>query len=192
MNILIDIVPDTVEIDGIDYSIDTNFRTGILFELLMQDRSLTTTEKVATALNLYYPKLPPNILEATNKIMWFYMCGESTDTPNNTDESYSRPQQIYSFEHDAELIYAAFMTQYDINLQTIDYLHWWEFRALFRGLDESNKIVEVMSIRSMQITKNMTKEQRNYYRKMKELYKLPDNRTEEEKEIEFHQELSLF
>ena len=42
MNILIDDIacPDQAEVNGSRYEIRTNFRTSILFELMMQDDSL--------------------------------------------------------------------------------------------------------------------------------------------------------
>ena len=36
-NMLIDYLPETVEIEGVEYEIESNFRTFILFEMLMQD-----------------------------------------------------------------------------------------------------------------------------------------------------------
>lgn len=194
MNILIDEVPEFVEIDGVNYEINTDFRISIMFELLMQDNTLTEREKIETALNLYYPDIPPNIPRAIEKMLWFYRCGKDIENTDVEEENkpYSKKEQIYSFKYDDELIFAAYLSQYGINLQRIDYLHWWEFKALFKGLEASNRIVEIMNIRSMEIDGNMSKEQKRYYRKLKELYKLPDNRTEEEKELEFQQTLSLF
>lgn len=194
MNILIDEVPEVVEIDGVEYEIDTDFRISIMFELLMQDSTLTDKEKIITALNLYYPDIPSNIPKAIERMLWFYRCGKAIENTGTEEENqnYSKKEQIYSFKYDDELIFAAYLSQYGINLQTINHLHWWEFKALFKGLGTSNKIVEIMNIRGMKIDKNMTKEQKRYYRRLKKLYALPDNRTEEEKELEFQQALSLF
>ena len=36
MNILIDELPESVEIEGVEYEINTDFRISILFELLMR------------------------------------------------------------------------------------------------------------------------------------------------------------
>ena len=36
-NIILDVLPETVEIDGVEYQINSDFRISILFELLMQD-----------------------------------------------------------------------------------------------------------------------------------------------------------
>lgn len=189
MNILIDILPETVEIDGEEYSINIDFRISILYELLMQDINLTDDEKLVTALKLYYPEIPPNISEAVEKMLWFYRCGKNIE--GNTEDSSekepsSKPQQIYSYEHDADYIYAAYLSQYRLDLQDIDQLHWWKFKALFQSLKEDNELVKIMNFRSMKIDSDMSKSEKKYYRKMKKLYALPDNRTVEEKEEDFH------
>ena len=54
MNLLIDLLPTTVDIEGIEYEINSDFRTSILFELLMQDVEIEDEEKIIQALQLYY------------------------------------------------------------------------------------------------------------------------------------------
>lgn len=196
MNILIDELPEYVAIDDVEYKINTDYRISIMFELMIQDNTLTRREKPLIALNLYYPDTPHDISKALQKIMWFYSCGKTksktTKQKTNNISKNDTPKQIYSFEHDAELIFAAYLSQYGVNLQRIDHLHWWEFKALFEGLDASNKIIEVMSIRSTKITKDMPKSERNRIRRLKEIYELPDMRTEEEKIKETQQTFNLF
>lgn len=192
MNILIDEVPEYVEIDGIEYKINTDFRIGIMFELLIQDNTLTDMEKVEIALNLYYPEIPHDPIQALEKILWFYRCGKEYDaeSPQEGTEGTTQQQAIYSFEHDAEYIYAAFLDQYGIDLQDIEHLHWWKFRALFKGLKEDNLIVKIMGYRAIKIDDNMTDSEKRFYRRMKKIYALPDNRTKEEKERDFTDAIS--
>ena len=45
-NILIDLLPSKVKIEGTDYDINSNFRTSVLFSLLMEDEELTEKEKI--------------------------------------------------------------------------------------------------------------------------------------------------
>ena len=83
--------------------------------------------------------------------------------------------------HDDDYIYAAFMDQYNIDLQDIEYLHWWKFKAMFKSLKEDNEIVKIMGYRSMDLSKIKDKEEKAYYKKMQELYKLPISKDEKEK-----------
>ena len=180
MNILVDLLPIAVEIDNKNYEINSDFRTSILFELLMQDSSIGAEDKIITALELYYPVIPENINEAIEQMLWFYRCGKEITSSKGNGKGKS-VTQIYSFEHDDDYIYAAFMDQYNIDLQDIEYLHWWKFKAMFKSLKEDNEIVKIMGYRSMDLSKIKSKEEKAYYKKIQELYKLPMPKDEQEK-----------
>lgn len=188
MNILIDILPKKVKIDGEYYKVNSDFRTSILFGLLMQDNSIEEENKIYMALELYYPVIPSNINEAINQMLWFYRCGKDIAKSKGNGKGKS-VTQIYSFEHDDDYIYAAFIDQYGIDLQDIDYLHWWKFKAMFKGLKEDNEIVKIMGYRSVELSKIKDKEQKAYYKKMKELYKIPISKDEENKLKEIEEAL---
>ena len=64
-------------------------------------------------------------------------------------------------------------------------MHWWKFKALFDGLNENTEIVKIMGYRSVNLSQIKDSEKRNYYKKMKRLYAIPDMRSQEEKEAEF-------
>lgn len=181
MNILVDLLPITVEINNKEYEINSDFRTSILFELLMQDDSIGDEDKILLALQLYYPIVPTDINLAIEKMLWFYRCGKDIKKSKGNCKGKS-VTQIYSFEHDDDYIYAAFMDQYGIDLQDIEYLHWWKFKAMFNSFKEDIKIVKIMEYRSIDLSKIKDKEQKAYYKRMKNLYKLPDNISNSEKE----------
>jgi len=164
MNMLIDLVPTTVEIEGEEYEINSNFRVSILFELLMQDNSISEEDKIIQALQLYYPVIPPNINLAVDKVLWFYRGGK--DIIPSKGAGKGKSTQIYNFEYDDDYIYSAFLDQYGVDLQDIEYLHWWKFKAMFKALKEDNEIVKIMGYRSMDLSKIKDKEEKNYYRKM--------------------------
>lgn len=180
MNLLIDLVPKTITIDNKEYEINSDFRTSILFELLMQDKSIKDNDKIYLALELYYPNIPDDINSAIEKMLWFYRCGKDLITSKRKGKGKS-DIQIYSFEHDDDYIYAAFIDQYGIDLQDIDQLHWWKFKAMFKSLKENNEIVKIMKYRSMDLSKIKDKEEKAYYKKMQNLYKIPVSKNEQEK-----------
>lgn len=180
MNILVDLLPEKVTIDNKKYKINSDFRSSILFELLMQDNSVREEDKIFMALQLYYPVIPTDINLAIEKMLWFYRCGKDISKSKGNGKSKSSTQ-IYSFEHDDDYIYSAYLDQYSIDLQDIEYLHWWKFKAMFRALKEDNMIVKIMGYRSMDLSKIKDKEQKSYYNNMKELYKIPIPQDEQEK-----------
>lgn len=183
MNLLVDELPEAVTVDNRVYRIRTNFRIFILFELLWQDDSLELKEKIKKSFKLCYrDEIPRNYEEAANALMWFYKCGKEDNPQKKAIAANRGKTRIYSFDYDDDYIFAAFMSQYKINLQRIKYLHWWEFRAMFNSLTNSNEFVKIMEYRSIDLKEDMPKEQKAFYRKMKLIHDLPLPKDEEEKQ----------
>ena len=122
-------------------------------------------------------------------MLWFFRCGKELANSSKKRGNGNQIKQIYSYEFDDNYIYGAFMQQYNIDLQDIEYLHWWKFKAMFDCLQDDTKIVEIMGYRAMDLRKIKDKKEREHYKKLKNVYKLPDMRSEEEKEADFANEL---
>ena len=189
MNILIDKLP--TEVEGLE--LNTDFRTSILFELLMQDKDISNEDKVALSINLYFNRQPTSYQEMdkmTRTIIWFYSCGNKKKElkKNNQKEEIvkkdKKRKQIYSFEQDDFLIYSAFMEQYGIDLNETK-LHWWKFKAMFDGLNDNILFSKVMGYRSIDLSKIQDKKQREHYANLQKHWALVDNRSVEEKESDF-------
>ena len=187
MNILIDKLPK--EVEGLE--LNTDFRTSILFELLMQDKDISRDDKIALSINLYFGRQPTSIEELkkmTEGILWFYSCGDKKKNLKKQDEEIvekrKKRKQIYSFEQDDFLIYSAFMEQYGIDL-TETKLHWWKFKAMFDGLNDDILFSKVMGYRSIDLSKIQDKKQREHYANLQKHWALIDNRSVEEKESDF-------
>lgn len=176
MGILLEKLPEYVLIDGTEVKINTDFRFSIRFEQLFNDNTLNDKEIFARALEIYYPVIPQNINEAIEKMLWFYRCGKEISKKKKTSSS---KDEIYSFDYDGDKIYSAFLDQYGLDLQDVDNLHWWKFKAMFGALKEDNEISKIMSIRAMDIGK-LPKEQQEYYKKLKKIYEIPRSKEEVE------------
>lgn len=191
MNILVDELDAIVKEKIGNIKINTDFRISILFELLMQDNTVSKKEKILQSLQLYYPDLDKikDFDKAIQDMLWFYRCGkELADSKENN--IVERKKQIYSYEFDDDKIYSAFMEQYNIDLQDIKYLHWWKFKALFNALSENTQFVKIMGYRAMNVNEIKDKKMKKQYRKLQKMYALPDMRTEEEKEYDFGEAFS--
>ena len=181
MNILIDLLPTRVEIDSKEYEINSNFRTSLLFSILMENKDIPSNLKIRQALKLYYPVIPKNTEKSIEKIIWFYTRGKeykaSTGKGNNV--------KILDYEEDADLIYSAFMSQYRIDLQDIEYLHWWTFLSAFREIREGVYAM-VLQIRVKQAKGiPLEKEEQKFYRENKDIIDIEMELTEEEREFLF-------
>lgn len=167
-----------MEIAGQNIPINTNFRTGILFEEMLKDKDYSDVDKIATLLELYYPDITFSdecLAEAITQAIWFYRCGADEKETPKVQNTGSPPEPSFSYEYDADYIYAAFMASYKIDL-AIEKLHWWQFQALFRALPDDTQIMKIISYRTMKISPKLSKEQKEHYRKLKELYALPQDK----------------
>ena len=186
MNILLDYLPTSFSIDGKKYEFNYDFRTSILFCLLMQDTELTEEQKILQGLQLYYPVIPSNIEEAYKKILYFYSRGKEIEDNKKVKQGkriFKRNNnRAYDFEIDADLIFSAFMTQYNINLNR-DNLHWWEFMSLFNSLKDDTEIVKIMNYRTIDVNTIEDKKERKMYKQLQDYYSLENTITTEEKQL---------
>ncbi|MBQ2973325.1 MAG: bacteriophage Gp15 family protein [Clostridia bacterium] len=184
-NILLTPLPESVTIDGEEYFINADFRVGIMFEKILADETKSSQEKVTEWLAMYYlDGIPQDTKKAADAIINFYSCG--VKKPHTAKRKMNgnveiKPRLIYSYEYDASYIFGAFLSQYGIDLNDIEFLHWWKFQALFKSLHSSNKIVEIMGYRSADLSKITNKKERERIAKLKEVYAIPENLTHEEK-----------
>ena len=179
MNFFSQVIPDTITVNNVEYEINTDFRVWVEIDRLLTQSKAITPEILAAVLDLSFKEkaLPPKLEDTLSAIISFYGCNETTS--KKASKGAKAQKRIVSFVHDSALIYAAFLSQYRIDL-TCDELHWWKFRALFDALGDEHKLSEVMKCRGTDAQKIKDKERRAYVKRMQEQYRLPDNRSIEE------------
>ena len=187
MSFLTKPLPVQVEIEKQKFDINADFRLMIDFDNIANGNFTKDekSEKIFKIISLFFKSKTLEIDKALNAFLWFFTCGESEGSESANAQEPKKSKRAYSFDADGELIYSAFLQEYRINLLTIPFLHWWEFRALLNGLSENCLFKKVIGYRTIEITKDMPKEQQRTYKKLKKLYQLPDYRSEEEKEQDF-------
>ena len=183
-NILMDALPETVDVNGKAFSIRTDYRIGIMFEMMVFDRSIDDEEKVKIALELYFAEHPPeDVSGAINSILWFFSCGNVENCSQDfQSERASKPRsrdRAYDYDIDAERIYAAFMEQYDIDLSSVS-MHWWKFQALFRALHDC-EFSEVAGYRTIDLSSIHDKKERTRLARLKAKYALPSLLSDDER-----------
>ena len=175
-DILTSPLPESVSINGREYPINCDFRTGIKFEKIIRSND-TEEKKYKKMLLLYYPKVPVDIVTAVEKVMWFYRCGEEIEEEDDTRQRYkrrNRNEPACVIEQDAPYIYAAFLEQYGIDLIKVQNMHWWKFMALFESIGDHTKMCKIMYYRKAS-TSGMPKEKRAFINEMKKLYRIRDS-----------------
>ena len=175
MNPLIDGLPESVEIDGFHYPIHSDFRVWVRINLLLD--SDKKADPLAL-LQLCYPKLPHNLEKAFEGLIWFAAAGmETTKEKESPVLPKQAAEQGFSFAEDYGSIYAGFLEIYRIDLFR-EQLHWWAFRFLLDALPETTFFKRIVQIRTVKITSKMSKSEREYYKKMKEIYALKQHGSE--------------
>ena len=146
------------------YPINTDFKTWIKIDELMNSSIVNETEKTATILSLAYKSsFPDNIDSALAGILDFYTM--------YSPEAKVGFKKVYSFEKDASFIFSAFFTQYGIDLFETD-MHWWKFRALFDAIDENTLFGKIVRYRAVNLEDIKDKSKKRFIRKMKQIYSL--------------------
>lgn len=140
LNLIKRSLPNTVRVGGRDFSIYTDYRIWMRFEIEVSH--MKRTEHIDISY-LFKNEMPGSC----NLTELFSFCRPKSVLPRSTGRG-SDNTIILDYEIDADLIYSAFMEQYGIDLIDIEELHWHKFLALLNGLSGSTKLREVMGYRS--------------------------------------------
>ncbi|MBQ7924897.1 MAG: hypothetical protein IJ335_01220 [Lachnospiraceae bacterium] len=168
-NVLLDPLPE--EWQG--YPIDSDFQTGIQISQCLTDDTLSETEKFCTARDLLFPYVDnrPDIQEAVEALKWFL---NEYHHDNNSGEKSDVP--VMDFDIDQWRIYAAFLSQYHIDLNTAK-LHWFTFMGLLVNLDECT-FTNVMNLRQKKITPKMSSEEKKAIKQAQKVFAIKPTKEE--------------
>lgn len=130
-------LPNVVEINGIPYSIYTDFRVWMRFEIALGKL------KKGTSMDVSY--LFKNNMPAYCDIGQLLVFSR----PQNILPRQMKNNDVISldYELDSDYIFSAFLGQYGIDLVDIDQLHWHKFLALLKGLRDNEMLCKIMAYR---------------------------------------------
>lgn len=162
LNVLLEDMPEEYE----GYKIDVAFQTGILMSLCLCDAELTRQEQLLVAANLLFTgKMPPPDI-AVSGVGWFM----AANNHDNYDGVKPSSVPIMDYNIDQWRIYAAFMSQYHIDLNTVE-MHWFIFRGLLDNLNECS-FTDVMQLRQKKIPSFLSAKEKEEYRKKQRIFEL--------------------
>lgn len=178
VNILLDGLPESVDVGGMEYPVNWGYRAMVLIEICMFDNRRNEEQRTLDALNIFYQQsIPSDFSTALERLLWFYRCGKTERKAgiNKSGAPVRQSRRSYCFNQDAPYIYAAFRTQYGIDLNSTRNcdLHWWKFHAMFESFSEELKISKIMYYRVAALT-GLSKEKRKFLNEMKKLYALDE------------------
>lgn len=172
MNPLYAPLPKSVIVHGAEYAIRWDAHTALRILAAFEDEALADAEKLGVLLRLLYPVPPPDAGEAVRLGVRFLNCG---DAPQNADGP-----RVYSFSHDAALIYAALRRSHGVD--AAQPMHWYQFAALFWDIGADTLFARVVYLRSRQACGKLTKEERAALAALGETAALPPRLTAEERQ----------
>ncbi len=158
--------PESIEIGGEKYEINTDYRDCLTIILAYEDEALTEQEKAFIMLTrLYQHEIPAEHLqEAAEKAIWFLNCGE--------DKKGDSGERLYSFEKDAKYIYSAISQTHGIDLQMTEYMHWWKFCYLFLDIGKDCFFAQLIDLRRRKDAGKLTKEEVEFCNSIIEIIEL--------------------
>ncbi len=163
-------LPNVIEINGSLYSIETDFRLWMRFEI--EVGKLKTGRQMDVSY-LFVNEMPARL--TLNDLMVF--ARPKRVLPRSTGRHSDAIALDY--ELDSDLIVAAFLGQYGIDLTEVD-LHWHKFLALLHGLNEHTKLREVMGYRMYEKNNGKT----DVYEELRRAWEIERMTTEEAAEIQ--------
>ena len=171
MNILLDDLPEAIEVNGVEYAVNFDFRTGLACILDMESSELTDEEKCILLLRRIYGDVIPEDGETAIKLAVKFLDGGKEQSEEQNP--FADNTRLYSFEKDSALIYAAFRQTHGIDLQKAD-LHWWQFLALFQDLGADTGFCNLVNLRRRVNSGEATKEERQYALKLGDAFEVID------------------
>lgn len=154
-------LPESVEIGGGSYPINSDFRMGVAIETEILAGGKQDVLGLLTA--FYCGAIPADVEAAVDRMVWFYSCA-----PDEGQTGDKKGGRHYDFEIDKDVLLASFLTAYGIDL-TAASLHWWAFRRLMLNLPPDTPFMERVKYRCADL-KKLSKEERKHYKKMQALY----------------------
>ena len=179
INVLLDPLPEGYEDEnGTFYPMDFDFRIGIQVSLLQDDPELDDIEKILLTQDLIFAGDLPDDPEVIKECVNFFINGWYQD--RHVDKHVK--VKTSDFNVDQWRIYSAFLTQYQIDLNSIEFLHYWVFMGLLSTLDEC-AYTRVLDIRSKDvIPKGLKGKELQDFKDAKYTYALGAKETQELKD----------
>lgn len=186
MNVLTDKFPTKIKVKDKILKINSDFRNCIKIIQAFEDDELYDEEKYLILIKrLYVDEVNEEDLEeAIMKGIKFLDLGEES---KDTDEKPSK--RLYSFIKDDNYIYTGIRQSHNIDLNSIEYLHWWNFVYLFLDIGQDCMFNQLVYYRQRKNEGKLTKDEKKLYVSMRKILDL-DYVEDEEDDDKFMQKLN--
>lgn len=172
-------LPKSVNIGGAEFAIRSDYRAALDICAALSDGELTDRERSEALLTIFYPELEQipedGYSEAIQKCFWFLRGGE--------EERDAKQPQLVSWEQDFNLICPPVNRIVGRDIRGDAYMHWWTFLAAYMEIGDCF-FAQIVAIRSKKARgKALDKQDREFYRRNRDLIDIKKPLTEAEHDI---------
>lgn len=154
------ILPESVEIGGKVYQLNTDFRDVLEIMQYLDDPDRPEYLRWMIAVALFYEGEIPDEdrQEAMEYLAAFIVCGDKDTKPG---------PKLLDWEQDAQAIVADVNKVAGTEIRAVPYMHWWTFLSYFQAIGEG-QLSTLVSIRDkLRRGKKLEQWEQEYYRKNK-------------------------
>lgn len=170
-------LPTTLEIDGAEFEIRTDYRIILSLLEVMNDPEFTDEEKARAMIEtivIDWERIC-DYKQAVDKCLWFIDMGQG---------SGKKSARLVDWEKDYQYIAAPVNRVLGYECRAAEYLHWWTFLAAYMEIGGDCTFAQIVNIRSkLSKGKKLEKHEREWLRQNREIVDLPQKYTAEDDEI---------
>ena len=168
--------PEYATIDGVDYKIDTDFRTALRCFDIIEDDEIDDYERAIAIIYLLFDFIPKEeeVEKFLDKVKIYLQCGK-------TDEEEQQTKKDMDFKQDYGLITSSFMSDYRMDLSK-ENLHFWHFITLLEGLTEKCSLNRVRELRTYDLSDEKDEKRKRKIQEMQKKVALKDNQIKQKKQ----------
>jgi len=172
-------LPKSLNVNGIDRAIRSDFRVALLIFQAFNDPELTDQEKTWVMMDCLYEDFDSipheDYQDAHDQAVWFLDGGIQED-----ETKYRASKKVLDWEQDEQMIFSAVNKVAGKETRAVDYMHWWTFLGYFNEVGEG-LLSTVISIRQKKNKgKKLEKYEQEFYRENKTLIDIKTRLTAEE------------
>lgn len=173
-------LPKSLEVCGETYEIRSDYRAVLDICAALSDIELSDQEKAFVALSVFYPdfeNMPQeHYSDALKQCFWFIDCG------SDEDQTRKAPK-LMDWEQDFQYVVAPINRVVGREIRSVEYMHWWSFISAYYEIGDC-LFAQIVRIRDKKARgKPLDKQEKEWYRKNRNLVDFKQSFSESEKEI---------
>ena len=173
-------LPTSLVICEKEYKIRSDYRAVLDVCTALTDVELGEQDKYEALLEIFYPdfeNMPPEHYGDAIKACYDFISGGEAKSTGKSEP------QLVSWEQDFKYIIAPINKAAGVDIRGLDYLHWWTFLAYYMEIGDC-LFAQIVNIRNKRARgKPLSKEEREWYRRNRELVDIRAVYAERENEV---------